>query len=132
MSETMLIEPDFSEVKDSVGAGIYKVRIVGHSVDKWTGKDGKKDTPYINWIMETFEEAESKNNGRKVFHKTPISGPGAFRLKDFYKAAMGEELGGSFDPSMLYGRTLELTIGQQKDKPEYTEVKAVKALTVQH
>lgn len=127
-NDSTLVMPDFSEVKDRVDVGVYKVRVAKHKIDKWQGKEGKKDTPYIGWEMETFGEAEEKNNGRKVFHNTPITGPGAFRLKDFYKAAMGEELTGEFDPSMLYGRELEITVGQQKNQPEYTEIKSVKPL----
>lgn len=125
---SQLIVPDFTDVKDAVEPGVYKARIVSHKVDQWAGKEGKKDTPYIQWVMETFEEAEEKNNGRKIFHNTPIAGPGAFRLQQFFKGAMGEELRGEFDPTMLYGKQVELTIAPQKDKPEYTEVKAVKAI----
>lgn len=128
-TQTTLITPDFSEVQDSVGEGIYKVRIVDCKPGKWEGKDGKPDTPYLNWRMETFGEAEDKNNGRSIFHRTPIAGRGAFRLKDFYRAAMGEDLGGNFDYTMLYGREIEVTYGPQKDRPEYSEVKAVRSLT---
>lgn len=120
-----LIAPDFSQTQDKVEPGIYKVRIIDAKLDKWTGKDGKPDTQYINWRMETFGEAEDKNNGRSIFHRTPTEGKGAFRLQDFYRAATGEALVGNFDYTMLYGREVEITIGQQKEKPEYTEVKAV-------
>lgn len=126
---SQLIEPDFTDVKDAVEAGIYKTRVVGHELGQWTAKkEGAKDTPYVKWTLETYEEAEEKNNGRKIFHSTAISGPGAFRLKQFYKGVMGEELAGGFDPTMLYGRACEITMGPQKDKPEYTEVKAVKPI----
>lgn len=124
----MLIEPDFTEVKEAVEPGIYKVRIVAHRVDKWSGKEGKKDTPYIGWTLDTFGSVEAKDDGRKIFHNTPISGPGAFRLKDLFKAAIGEELQGAFDPIMLYGREIEVTVVQQKNNPEYNEIKAVKSL----
>ncbi len=123
-----LIVPDFTDVKDAVEAGIYKCRVVGHKLDQWQGKDGKRDTPYVAWTHETYEEAEEKNNGRKIFHNTPIAGPGAFRLKSFFKGVMGEELAGEFDPTMLYGRMCEVTIGQQKTNPEFTEVKTVKPI----
>ncbi len=127
--QTTLIAPDFTEVQDRVGEGIYKCRVITGTPGKWNGKDGKKDTPFINWRMETFGEAEDKNNGRSVFHRTAISGPGAFRLQEFYKAAMGEDCSGNFDITMLYGKEIEVTVGQQKDKPEYTEVKAVRPIT---
>lgn len=125
----MLVTPDFSQVADRVGEGIYKARIVDSKHDMWTGKDGKKDTNLIVWTLETFGESDSKNNGRKIFHRTPIEGGGAFRLQDFYRAAMGEECSGSFDRTMLHGRELEITVVPQKDKPEYMDIKAVKAIT---
>lgn len=125
---TMLVTPDFSGVQDRVDVGIYKTRVVDSKVDMWTGKDGKPNTTFIAWTLETFSEAEDKNNGRKIFHRTPIEGPGAFRLKDFYKAVMGEECSSAFDPSMLHGREVEVTIAQQKSAPEYTEVKAVRPI----
>jgi len=127
--DTLLVTPDFSGVQDRVGEGIYKARIVDSKVDQWAGKDGKKPTTFINWTMETFNEVEDKNNGRKIFHRTPIEGGGAFRLQDLYRAAMGEECSGAFDRTMLHGREIEVTIAPQKDKPEYTEVKAVRPIS---
>ncbi len=124
-----LVTPNFSDVQDRVGEGIYKARIIDSKVDQWAGKDGKKPTTFINWTLETFNETEDKNNGRRIFHRTPIEGAGAFRLQEFYRAAMGEDCAGSFDRTMLHGRELEVTIGLQKDKPEYTEVKSVRRLT---
>lgn len=125
----VLIMPNFSEVQDRVGEGTYKTRIISHKVDQWAGRDGKPNTTYINWTFETFSEAEEKNNGRKIFHRTPIEGPGAFRLQDLYRAAMGQDLTGPFDPTALYGKELELTIAPQKDAPQYTEVKAVRPIS---
>lgn len=124
-----LVVPDFSNVQDRVGEGIYKARIIDSKVDTWQGKDGKPNTTYIGWTLETFAESEDKNNGRRIFHNTPIEGAGAFRLQDFYRAAMGEDCSGSFDRTMLHGREVELTIGPQKNKPEYTEVKSVRPIT---
>lgn len=130
--EQTLITPDFSETKDRVEAGVYKVRVVGSKVDQWAGKDGKPPTVYIGWTLETFGEVEEKNNGRKIFHNTPINGPGAFRLKDFYKAAMGEECAGAFDREMLLSKEVEITVVDGKDKQGaltgYTEIKAVKPI----
>lgn len=127
-----LVTPNFSDVQDRVGEGIYKARIIDSKVDTWPGKDGKRPTTFINWTLETFAEVEDKNNGRRIFHRTPIEGAGAFRLQDFYRAAMGEECSGSFDRTMLHGREVEVTVGLQKDKPEYTEVKSVRALNSNH
>lgn len=132
--ESMLITPDFSEVKDSVEPGVYSGRITAHKVDTWPGKDGKKPTMYIKWTFETFNEEDPKNNGRKISMNTPINGPGAFRLKQLFTAAMGEEpkQGEGFDPAMLMGKEVSLTVVQQKDKQgqetEYTDVKSVKAI----
>lgn len=127
-----LIKPDFSDVQDSVGAGEYKVRVVDSKIDMWAGKDGKPDTHYVNWTLETFNEADSKNNGRRIFHRTPINGKGAFRLKNFYKAAMKQELVGDFDTEMLHSKELKVTVVDGVDKEGnltgFTEVKAVAPL----
>lgn len=128
-TDTMLVTPDFSQTQDAVGEGIYKVRVIDSKVDTWQGKDGKPNTTFIAWTLETFSEAEEKNNGRRIFHRTPIEGKGAFRLQDFYRAATGEECPDSFDRSMLHGREVEVTVAPQKDRPEYTEVKAVRPIT---
>ena len=128
-TDTMLVTPDFSGVQDRVGEGAYKCRIVDSKVDTWAGRDGKPATTYIMWTLETFGEDVDKNNGRRIFHNTPIEGGGAFRLQDFYRAAMGEECSGSFYRSMLHGRELEVTVGPQKNKPEFNEVKAVRPIT---
>ena len=129
--EQTLITPDFSETKDKVEVGVYNARVVASKVDQWAGKEGKPPTVYIAWTLETFGEADQKNNGRKIFLNTPINGPGAFRLKEFYKAAMGEECAGAFDREMLNTKEVTVTIGDQLDKQKqptgYTEVKTVKA-----
>lgn len=123
-----LVAPSFDEVQDRVGPGIYKVRILSATPGQWAGKEGKKPTDYLNWRMETFGESDDKNNGRSIFHRTAINGPGAFRLQEFYRAAMGEDLTGSFDYTMLYGREIEVTVAEQKNDPQYTEVRAVRSL----
>lgn len=133
VQDSVLIEPDFSEVKDAVEPGVYSARILDAKMDQWESKkEGKAPTVFINWTLETFNEQDEKNNGRKIFHRTPINGPGAFRLKEFFKAAMGEEIQGSFDRTMLFGREVEMTIVDGKTKQGeltgYTEVKAVKPI----
>lgn len=127
--ETGLVTPNFSEVTDKVGAGIYKTRIVDSKVDTWAGRDGKPNTTYVGWTLETFGEDEPKNNGRRIFHNTPIEGKGAFRLQDFYRAATGMECPGQFDRTMLHGTEVEVTVAPQQNKPEYTEVKAVRPIS---
>jgi len=123
-----LVTPSFTDVQDRVQPGIYNVRIVSATSGKWPGKEGKKATRYLNWRMETFGEKDEKNNGRSIFTKTAIEGGGVFRLQDLYRAATGMDLTGGFDYSELYGSELEVTMGEQKDKPEYVEVKAFKAI----
>jgi len=127
-TDTMFVKPDFSQVTDRVGEGVYKTRIVDSKVGQWEGRDGKRPTTYINWTLETFDEAEEKNNGRRIFHRTPIEGPGAFRLQDFYRAATGMDCSGGFDRTSLHGQEVEVTVGVQKDNPQYIEVKSVKSI----
>jgi len=117
-----LIKPDFSESTDTVGPGTYKVRVTDAKMDKWAGKDGGKDTPYVNWTLETFDEAEQKNNGRRVWLKTPVAGKGVFRLKDLYKAATREELDGEFDTDQLLGKEVQVTMAERNG---YVEVKTI-------
>ena len=127
-----LITPDFTQSPDLVASGIYKVRIkeVKYKPEAWTTRDGIKVTK-LTWTLETFGEEEEKNNGRYIFHGTDINGPFARGLQIFYKAVMQEDLnpGQGFDPQMLYGRELEVTVGPQKKEPQYTEVKAVRPIT---
>ena len=123
MDQEELVTPDFSTTKDPVAPGIYSVRITDSSMKAW--KDG---TRAINWVLETFNESETKNNGRKIFYQTPVEGSFADRLKTFYKAATHAECSGAFSRSNLYGREIEVTIVQQKNDPQYTEVKSVRAL----
>lgn len=127
---TILIKPNFSQAPDIVEPGIYKVRIKSAKVkpEAWTTKDNFKVTQ-VAWTLETFGEAEDKNNGRFIFHRTDADGPFALGLSKFYKAVMGEELTGPFDATMLYGREVEVTVGPQRNNPDYNEVKAVKAIT---
>lgn len=129
MSE-FFVEPDFSEVQDQVEPGIYKTRVVAVKPDEWAANEKRAAIRILAWTLETFGENVDKNNGRKIFHRTPIHGKGAFRLRDFYKAVMGEDLqaGKPFDPNMLMGRECEVTLVQQKDEPQYTEIKLVKKL----
>lgn len=132
----MLVEADFTEVQDQVDPGVYKVRIKEVKTGEWQGKDGKPDTKFLNWYLETWDEPEQKNNGRIIFHKTPYTGKGAFRLQEFYKAVLGEKLtkeSSSFDTEMLLGKELEVTVidgfnKQTQQATGYTEVKTVSAI----
>jgi hypothetical protein len=64
----MLVTPSFDEVQDQVTAGTYKVIVKKGEIKSWP-----KGGNYINWELETIGEADPKNNGRRIFHKTAIS-----------------------------------------------------------
>lgn len=123
-----LVKPDFSEVAEEVGPGTYRGVIKSAEMGKWE----KSGTEYVNWTIETVGSQDPKNNGRKIFHKTPVSGKGAFRLQDFYKAAMGQSLtAAGFDTQMLLGRQIELTLVEgvnraTGEKTGYIEVDKVR------
>lgn len=121
-----LVRPDFSEVADEIKAGVYKVMVKGAEVKEWPNGG-----QYINWELETFGEAEPKNNGRRVYHKTSTSGKGAFMLQRFYRAATGKSVTGEFDTEECLGKALEITIvdgvNRQTGEPTgYPEIKAVR------
>lgn len=124
-----LITPDLSEIQEDITPGEYRVRVVASELGEWEGRDGKPNTKYVNWTLETTGEEKPANNGRKIWHRTPINGKGAFRLTNFYKAATGETLtaGQGFDTEMLIGR--ELSVVVDKNDKGYTEIKAEKALS---
>lgn len=121
-----LVQPDFSEIQDEVTPGTYKVRIVKAEQREWS--PGK---PYLNWELETWGETDAKNNGRRIFHKTSLTGKGVFMLQRMYRAATGEVLTGAFDTEQLYGKNLEVEIvdgvnRQTGEATGYTEVKSVR------
>lgn len=124
----MLVQPDFSEIQEEVTAGSYKVIIKKGEVKSWPNGG-----EYINWELETFGEPEPKNNGRRIFHKTALSGKGAFTLQQFYKAAVGQALTGKFDTEQLVGKQIavDLVDGVRNGEPTgYTEVKRAKAISM--
>lgn len=123
----MLVKPSFDEVQDEVVPGTYRGVIKKGDLKEWPSGG-----QYINWEIETYGEAESKNNGRRIFHKTATSGKGAFMLQKFYRAATGQALTGQFDTEQLVGKNVEIQIvdGVRDGQPTgYTEVKAVRAVT---
>lgn len=120
----MLITPDFSEVAEAITAGTYKCIVKKGDVKEWPNGGH-----YVNWELETTGEADPKNNGRRIFHKTSIQGKGAFMLQQIYQAAVGQPLTGKFDTEQLVGKTVivELVDGVRNGEPTgYTEVKKVK------
>ena len=121
-----LVTPDFSEIQEEVVAGTYKGIIKKGEVKEWPNGG-----QYVNWMIETFGEAEAKNNGRTIWHKTSTSGKGAFMLQKFYKAATGQALTGKFDTEQLIGKQIEVTLadGVRNGQPTgFTEVKNVRAV----
>jgi len=122
----MLITPDFTEVAEEVAPGTYRGIIKKAEQKEWG--EGK---PYLNWEIETVGEQDPKNNGRRIFHKTALTGKGAFQLQKFYKAATGEPLKGPFNTEQLYGKQiiLDLVDGVNRtsgEKTGYIEVKSVR------
>lgn len=122
-----LIKPDFSEVSEisAVQPGTYNARII--NAEAQTSKAGGA---MINWKLELFGNPEI--NGRTVFSRTMVSGKGAFRLQELYKAALGQTLEGAFDTDDLLGKELIVTLvpGKSQDgsPSNYPDVKSFTAL----
>lgn len=128
-----LVTPDFTEVQDEMAPGTYKCMVKKAELKEWPNGG-----TYVNWQLETYGEADQKNNGRIIFHKTATQGKGAFVLQKFYRAAMGKVLGGNFDTTELLGKKVEVTVaeGMKKDNATgelvptgYNEVKGVKPVS---
>lgn len=125
-----LITPDFTDVKDDIKAGTYSARVIEGKLGEWS--NGGK---YVKWVLETCAEADPKNNGRRIYHNTPIAGGGAFRLKELYTAAMRQDIpqNEGFDAEMLYGKEVKVIVvdgvNYKTGEPSgYPEVKKVTAL----
>lgn len=120
----MLIEPNFSDVKDPIVEGTYSARIVNAAVAEWPSGD-----KYVNWTLETFGETDPKNNGRRIYHRTPIAGGAAFKLQDLHVAALGTAAAGPFEAEALYGKEVKVVVvdGMNKhgEPTGYPEVKKV-------
>lgn len=125
-----LVQPDFTEVTEAVGPGTYKGIIKKADVKTWE----KSGTQYIDWTLETVGDTNPRNNGRRISHKTPVSGKGAFQLQNLYRAATGQTLKGSFDTDMLMGKQVEVElvdgVNRVTGQPTgYVEVKQVRSVT---
>lgn len=126
----MLVKPDFTEVQDEVTPGTYKVII-----KKGDLKSYESGTQYVQWELETFGESEQKNNGRKIFYKTPAEGTAAFKLQRFYRAVTGQALTGQFDTEQLVGKQCEVEVvdgvsRQTGEKTGFTDIVKVRAVTM--
>lgn len=122
-----LVTPDFSEVSGTLKPGNYSARIIGAEVT-----ESKQGNPMIKWTYEVFGSEEKGVNGKYVFDRTMLSGPGAFRLQNLYTAAMGQKLEGAFDTDMLLGKEIKLTLAEGKTQDgspsNYPEVKSVSGI----
>lgn len=117
-----LVTPDFSEAQDPIDEGTYYAKI-----DKVEQKTSKNGHAMLNWTLETFNEQDPKNNGRKVWHTTMLEGRGAGMLKDFLqKVSGGEYQGGAFDPSEFVNREMQIVIA--KDAEGRTNIKGIKSV----
>lgn len=126
----MLIKPSFDEVQDAIAPGTYRC-----IVKKADLKDWPNGGQYINWELETFGEENTKNNGRRLFHKTATSGKGAFTLQQMYMAAVGTALTGEFDTEQLLGKSVAVEVIDGIDRKSgeptgYVEVKRVKRINM--
>jgi len=124
----MLINAKLDEVTETITPGTYKTRVVG--VEEKVSKAGN---PMLNWKTTVFDDL--KYNGATIFHTTPITGKGAFRLQEFYLAATGEELtkdSPSFDTEQIVGQEVLMTLvaglDQQGNPSKWPDVKAVTAI----
>lgn len=119
-----LVTPDFTEVqeKKTVAPGTYTAMIKKAEVKAWDSGE-----QYVNWLLEVTGDPDPKNNGAGVFTKTNLTGKGAFRLQNLYKAATGETVKGPFDTDMLLTRKVKIVVEQQVNRQtgqptEYVEV----------
>lgn len=121
-----LITPDFSEVTGAVPPGTYGARIT--DCEQKTSQAG---STYLNWKLTLF--GNPAVNDRVVFLSTPISGKGAFRLQELYKAATGEDMakGQPLDTDMLLTRQVTATLVEGRDQNgeprKFPDVKSVSA-----
>jgi hypothetical protein len=117
-----LFTPDFSEAAEDLAPGTYQVRIT--NCEEKTSQAGNT---YLKWTLDTINEQDPKNNGRKLWHNTMLSGKGVIMLKRFWDAATdGADMGTQFDSEQLLGKELSVTI--DKNEKGYAEVKAVKSI----
>lgn len=118
----LLVTPDFSESQDDIQPGEYAVQITG--VEQKTSKAG---SPYLRWELSTIGESNPKNNGRKIWHTTMLSGKGAGMLKRLYQVATLNEMPqGAFDTEQLLGRQFKAVVAQGDSG--FTEIKTIKAM----
>ena len=108
------ITPDFSEAVESASGepipnGVYRTRITDSVV-----KESKRGQKYISWKLNIVgaDGELARWNNWPVYHSTMLEGKGAGMLKQFYKAALGEEPTGAFDTEMLLGKEVVVAVEQ--------------------
>lgn len=115
-----LIEVDFSGAKEGdydgpVPPGEYQVTVC--EVEAGTSEKGNPK------VVITFRvDPDQPEAGRKVYRHCPTRGPGAGILKSTLVGLGLDASGGQIRKSSLIGRTATITVRQQKNNPEYTEV----------
>lgn len=120
-----LIEPNFDEVAE-VANGEYSARIVDAE-----SKTSHAGNPMVNWKLEIYGETAGKAQGQHVRLTTMVTGKGAFKLKQLYIAATGQECTGAFDTDVLMGKAVKIVVDDEKRDGQltgYKEVKSVKAI----
>lgn len=123
------IPVNLEDVIDGVPEGDYNVTVVDAEM-----KTSKAGNPYARWQLTVFDAPEAKFNGQAIWHSTPTTGKGAFRLIQLWRAAMGQKPDSkvtSIDPQQILGKKLSITVVNSHDQDGnlsgYTEVKSVRA-----
>lgn len=116
-----LVTPDYTDAQDQIEPGEYFTRIT-----KCEQKTSQKGSQYLNWTLETFNEDDSKNNGRMVWYTTMLEGRGAGMLKQFIKTITGEEPGAKFDTDEMIGKEMKAVL--MEDGQGRVNIKAIKAI----
>lgn len=110
-----MINPDFSQ-EAGIAPGIYEAKIM--SCEQRIGQ--KSGNPFLNWTLNV--------KGYKVFHSTPIGGPGAGLLKQLVRAAYSPGYdGGPINTDALLGKMIQVKLEKEQDG-KYLRVVQVAAL----
>lgn len=124
------IEINLSEIVDGLAEGEYKCNVVDCEM-----KTSKSGNPYLRWQLTAFDCPDTRFNNQSVWHSTPTTGKGAFRLMQLFKAATGAKLDArvtSLDPQQILGKQLWVTVVKSLDQnggeTGFMEVKSVRAL----
>lgn len=128
----MEITPDFSECQENtpVPEGVYNARIV--DVEQQTAKTS--GAPMLNWKMQIFGSDVEGTNNRVLFHRTMVTGKGAFGLRDLLSAAgVKIQSGQSFNAQELLGKEVQVAVATQVNRETgeqlpFSTVKAVRPL----